>query len=149
METNYTDESHLCSVYPGGYFPVLEEAELQWAFQQSKKVNTFNPTLNLNEQDDCFKLEAALPGLHREDFFISIDEDVLSIAVLHRNDAGSKENCFQMPSFGYECFNRKLTLPSNAESTFIQAEYRKGILNMYLPKTNTPTRQAHINVVVY
>ena len=60
-----------------------------------------------------------------------------------------KENCFQMPSFGYECFNRKLTLPSNAEYTFIQAEYRKGILNMYLPKTDTPTRQAHINVVVY
>lgn len=149
MESRYTDQSHQCTLYPGDYFPVLTEQELSRALIQSKKVNTVAPSVNFSEEQDHFRVEAAIPGLHREDFFISIDEDVLSIAVLHKQQPSDQQKCFQLQEFEFDCFNRKLTLPQNAETSFVQAEYKDGILNMYIPKTALPTRQAHTQVVVY
>lgn len=149
MEKNYTDESHQCTLYPGDYFPLLDQQELNRAMQQSRKVNTVSPAVNLTEEDLFFKVEAAIPGLHREDFFISIDDDVLSIAVLHKQEQSPNDKCFQLKEFSFDCFNRKLTLPKNAEASFVQAEYKEGMLNMYLPKSDTPTRHAHTQVIVY
>ena len=148
METKHIDQSHQCTLYPGEYFPMLSKQQLLRALKQSRKANTVAPSLNLSEQENYFKVEAAIPGLHREDFFISVDDDVLSIAVLHKH-AGIPEKCFQIHEFNYDCFNRKLTLPKNADSDFIQAEYKEGILNMYLPKTSLPTRHGHTQVIVY
>ena len=149
METKHTDRSHQCMHYPGGYFPLLDEQQLSRALKQSRKVNTVSPPVKLSEEDDFYKIEAALPGLHREDFFICIDDDILSISILHKQSGNTKEQCFKVQEFNYDCFNRKLTLPVNAESSFIQAEYKEGMLNMYLPKSAMPIRQAHMPVVVY
>jgi HSP20 family protein len=149
MEKNYTDQSHQCTLYPGEYFPLLDEQELSRALQLSRKVNTVSPALKLSEQELFFKVEAAMPGLHREDFFIRIDEHVLSIAVLHKQEGPGDEQCFKIHEFNYDCYNRKLTLPQNAETSFVKAEYKEGMLNMYLPKSKFPTREAHTQVIVY
>ena len=105
--------------------------------------------MNVSEQENYCKIEVAIPGLQREDFFINIDDNLLSIAVLHKKehfDAGEK---FQLHEFNYECFRRHIILPDTVEKEFVRAEYNEGILVMYLLKTKYPAKSAPMQVMVY
>ena len=42
-----------------------------------------------------------------------------------------------------------IILPKNVERDFVKAEYKDGILSIYLPKSNSPVQQEHTDVIVY
>ena len=48
------------------------------------------PAVNIKEADKEFTLQIASPGLTKEDFEVSFEDNVLSIEVVKKNDA--KEN---------------------------------------------------------
>ena len=52
-------------------------------------------------------------------------------------------------SINYDCFERLITLPMNAEAEFVSAEYKSGILCMHVPKTDHPSKNMHTRIVVY
>jgi len=149
METNHSFHTSNCTIYPGEYSPMLDTDELLIQLKKSEQLSTLQPFINVSEYNDHFKVEAAIPGINREDFYINVDEDVLSISVLHKKLEQIEEKKFQLHEFNYECFNRNVILPRNIEKDFVKAEYRDGILSLYFPKTNTPGKHPHSNIIVY
>ena len=149
MEANYSFHTNRYTVYPGEHIPMLDTEELQNELKKPHEGSTLQPSINVSEHNSYFKVEAAIPGLNREDFYISVEEDVLSIAVLHKKLEKIEEKSFQLHEFNYECFNRNVILPQNIEKDFVKAEYREGILSLYFPKTNTAGPHPHTNIIVY
>jgi HSP20 family molecular chaperone IbpA len=81
--TNYT--------YPDEYIPAPLTLEELMAELQNPHEGEAKPMLNLAEMPDAFIIEVAAPGLKSVDFMVSIDENLLSIAVLHKEiDASNK-----------------------------------------------------------
>lgn len=149
METNYLFNTNNCTIYPGEYIPLLDAEELQNELKKPHEGSVLHPFINVSEHNNHYKVEAAIPGLNREDFFVNIDDNILSISVLHKKAPVGEEKKFKLHEFNYECFNRNIILPQNVEKDFVKAEYKEGILSLYFPKTNTPGHHPHSNVIVY
>jgi HSP20 family protein len=148
MKIDYSDSS-FCSVYPGEYIPMVKAEELAEALKKQQEGTKVQPLVNIREQQDCFHIDLAIPGLKREDFFINVNDNILSIAVLHKNCGNVPENSFRLHEFNYECFNRHIILPENVDAEFVIAEYKEGVLRLYLPKAGQPVTNPHKPIVVY
>lgn len=107
-----------------------------------------HPSVNIKETDRSFELELAAPGLEKKDFRISIDEDVLTIALEKQHVKEEEEKKYRIREFGYSTFKRSFQVPQNVDVNIINANYDKGILTVTLPKKehlDKAIRQIEIN----
>jgi len=136
------------SAYPGEYIPMPETEALLNELKLTAKDSCIKPLVNLDEYDDCFKIEVALPGIKREEIFIQSHDTILQVAVL-RNAHEMPEKKLQIHEFDNKNFHRNILLPENADVEFIAAEYREGILKIYIPKDGESSIISINHVVVY
>jgi HSP20 family protein len=132
------------SAYPGGYVPMPEIEEL---LQDEKNFMT-QPAINLDEFDDFFKVEVSLPGIHKQDIFVFVKDNIVVIKVMHKEyevSAGKK----RIHEFDMNYFERQITLPEEADAEFTRAEYKEGILNLIIPKATENSRSHPGRIVVY
>lgn len=142
-----TDNKGSHCTYPGEYVPVpllLDEllTELQLPHE-----GAVAPLVNVVEEADAFIIEVAAPGLKTGDFLVSIQQNVLSVSVLHK-EAGCKKK-YHRHEFNYCCFNREIALPVNADTDFISAKYKDGILKLWLPKSKEEAVSDVERVIIY
>jgi HSP20 family protein len=135
-------------VYPGEYVPMPEVEALLEELMLAGNDSIATPPVNMDEFRDCYKLEVAVPGVSREDFFITVHNTTLSITVLHKEDKKVKKG-LQIHEFETTCFERHLLLPENADTEFVSAEYNRGILSLHIPKTYEPPKARTSQIVVY
>ena len=95
------------------------------------------PAVNIKETDKEFSLQIASPGLSKEDFEVSCEENALSIEVLNNNkktENSTDFTNFTRLEFDYNSFKRSFTIPESVEISKIEALYLNGVLNINLPK---------------
>ena len=136
------------TVYPGSYVPVLKDEEVIAELKGVPGAKTDSHPLNVNELADSFKVEMTIPGVNREDFFIHADKNVLSVSVVHK-DRGWIDTQFEQPPHFSERSDRHIVLPEFADPAFISAEYRSGVLCLYVSKSRQPPKHLHTDIVVY
>lgn len=137
------------SVYPGEFIPLPEEIEMLEKLKISGKEDASKPPINIDEFTDCFKIEVVLPGVRREDIFVQVNKNTLSIVVLHK-DCEKNRKKVQIHEFDSKCCERHILLPKGADAEFVSAEFRQGILRLHIPKTNEQQSDVHINqIIVY
>ena len=74
------------------------------------------------------------PGLSKEDFEVSCEENTLSIEVVNNNKKTENSIDFTRLEFDYNSFKRSFTIPESVEISKIEALYLNGVLNINLPK---------------
>ncbi len=137
------------SVYPGNYVPLRKKEEVEKELRHPQEGKMLTPPVNVTELVDTYKVEVAIPGVKREDFLVQSDDNILSVQVMQKeNNTGGKET-FQVQVFNYQCFDRHIVLPPNADTEFTCAEYKDGILRLQMPKTNTTDKNHHTRIVIY
>jgi len=141
-------ESNDC-IYPGGFTPLLREEEVREELKRMCKGESPFPPVNVTELSNSFKVEVAIPGVKRENFLVYADDNILSVCVFNKQAPHHTEEAFKMHEFNYDCFERHITLPKNAEAEFVSAVYRSGILSMHIPKSDHPSKNQHTRIVVY
>jgi HSP20 family protein len=140
------------TVYPGEFSPQerLEHIadELDELIGEDDSTVT-EPLINVSELADCFKIEVSVPGVNREDFYIKAFNNLLSLTVFRTRlvPSGKRQPVASDPSS--ECFHRHIILPENVDADFVRAEYRDGVLCMYLPKDGNTITQSPSRIVVY
>lgn len=93
------------------------------------------PSANIVEEKDKFIIELAAPGLEKEDFKINIEDKILTISVEKEEKKEEEENNkYTKKEFSYSAFKRSFNLPDSILVDKIEATYKKGILNVNLPK---------------
>lgn len=92
------------------------------------------PKVNIRETKDAYLVDMAAPGLKKNDFHISLDNQVLSIATVLEEDTNKQEEHYTRREFGYDSFSRSFSLPETVKEENIKASYTHGILSIHLPK---------------
>lgn len=92
------------------------------------------PTTNILENKDTFELDIAVPGMKKEDFKISHENNILTIFSEKKEEKKEEKKNYTMREFSYGTFSRSFTLPESIENEKINAEYKNGILKITLPK---------------
>lgn len=124
-----------------GAFPVLfEDAFFKDFFDVSPKVATATnnvPAVNVKESDKEFSVELAAPGLEKEDFNISIDENILTISSEHKSEetVEGEDGKYTRREFSYSSFSKSFTLDDqHVDVDNIKANYEAGVLKLSIPK---------------
>ena len=100
--------------------------------------DTFNqtfPAVNTIERDNQYLLEIAVPGMDKKDFEIEIQNDLISISSISKQEKEVKDNLnYNRQEFNYNSFHRTFSLPKEVDQSKIKAIYSNGILTITLPK---------------
>ncbi len=97
--------------------------------------NKWVPEMNIKENDKNFEIEVAAPGFSKKDFNISIENGVLHLSAIKKEEIDEEEDNYTRREFRYNSFARTLTLPENVnEDEDIDATYKHGILKLVLVK---------------
>ena len=98
------------------------------------------PAMDIVEGEKEFTLTAELPGLDEKDVDVSIEEGLLTIKgekteEKEEKKEGEPEKKFYLYERNYGAFTRSFALPPTVDATKIEAEFKKGLLKVRLPKT--------------
>jgi HSP20 family protein len=138
------------SIYPGEYVPRYEENIFNKIVRYRYKKKTTDLPLNIHESGNFYRIELAIPGVERENLFVKICENVLSVSVSHKNDEPDEQRKFQLHEFTFDGgFSCNIMLPDNADPVFISAENRSGILQLHIPKSKRPVKRIDTKIAVY
>ena len=94
------------------------------------------PAVNIIETGEEFRLEMVAPGMKKEAFKITLEEDVLTISYDHEhNQQGARRDWkYRLREYNYHSFMRSFQLPETVDVNHIEANYIDGILNIVISK---------------
>jgi HSP20 family protein len=103
-------------------------------FANRNRPADFAPAVDVHEDDDALVLRADLPGVRREDIEIQVDGNVLTLKGERKLEVQSEKQRYHRVERAYGSFVRQWQLPTNVDSTRIDASFSDGILTLKLPK---------------
>jgi HSP20 family protein len=92
------------------------------------------PAVNISENEDCYCIEMAAPGLNKENFKVQLDRNLLTIGVEQKSERNDEGKRFNKKEFSYHSFVRSFALPDSVDDSAIDAEYTNGILKINVNK---------------
>src|SRR4028119_1513493 len=92
------------------------------------------PTVDIYENKDNIVLEAELPGMNRDDFELSIENNVLTLRGERRFEKKDESDNYHRVERAYGQFSRSFTLPQTVSAENAAAEYKNGVLRVVLQK---------------
>jgi HSP20 family molecular chaperone IbpA len=136
--------------YPGHYVPPYNETEGIEGDEQMTAGLWKKLPIYLQESDSDITVDITLPGLKREDFQVSADHGVITIADIRQNSEDKIAVKTRRPSFQPPaCFIRKVSLPELADPEFSSAQYADGVLRIVMAKCTSPTEVKSCRIIVY
>ncbi len=97
----------------------------------------FTPRVDMTEDGKAFTLTAELPGMTDKDIEVSLTKDLLTIRGEKRNERLDERSGYYYSERTYGSFSRTVRLPREILADKMQADFRKGVLTVTLPKTTT------------
>ncbi len=118
--------SYLNDFFNDDYFGVGKRSNKQSLVNNFK----FSTKCNIYKRDNSYVFDLFLPGFSRNDFDISIDNNILTI----KGAAEIKSQKYIHQEFmRLENFNRSFSLPENADIDNVDADYTAGVLSLLVP----------------
>ena len=101
------------------------------------KTNATAPAINVLENETEYTVELAAPGLRKEDFDISINNDGdLVIKMEKKNEVKDEKAHYLRREIAYSKYEQTLILPDDVDKDKVGARMSDGVLNITLPKLN-------------
>ena len=101
------------------------------------KANATAPAINVLENENEYTVELAAPGLRKEDFDISINNDGdFVIKMEKKNEVKDEKAHYLRREFAYSKYEQTLILPDDVNKDEVGAKMNDGVLNITLPKLN-------------
>ena len=94
----------------------------------------WTPSVDIYENKDNIVLEAELPGMNREDFELTVENNVLTLRGERRFEKRDEGDNYHRVERAYGQFTRSFTLPQTVSAENAAAEYKNGVLRVVLRK---------------
>ncbi len=138
-----------CKVYPGQFIPSINLYKIKNKIAHHTSSIIKKPKVNMAESNELIKVEMSIPGVRREDFYIVVEDNKLSVFVDHNESQDKSSETYKLKEFEYKRYIRHLALPEHADIPFISAEYHDGILKLVIPKTKANQLKHNHKIIVY
>ena len=93
------------------------------------------PTADVSETEQAIEVRLDLPGVKPDEIEIHLDKNVLTISGERVEEQEEKGKKFHRMERHTGSFARSFVLPQSVNEDEVAAEYRDGVLNVTLPKT--------------
>ncbi|MBK6587293.1 MAG: Hsp20/alpha crystallin family protein [Acidobacteria bacterium] len=107
---------------------------------------SWSPRVDIFENKDHLVLEAELPGMNKDDFELSFENNVLTLSGERKFEKKTEGENYHRVERAYGSFTRSFTLPQTLTAEGAQAEFNNGILSVSLPKRED-TKARKIEVI--
>lgn len=94
----------------------------------------WSPSVDIFEDQDRLIVEAELPGLNREDFEVSVENNVLTLKGERKFEKKTEGDNYHRVERSYGSFTRQFTLPQTVTADGATADFENGVLRVSLPK---------------
>ncbi len=109
--------------------------QLDSLFQEVQAPTFRTPAAELHETDEAVHLKLELPGVDVKDVDIEVTENAVKVVAERKTETQTEENGRTRSEFYYGKFQRVIPLRTRIQNTAVTAEYKDGILNLILPKS--------------
>ena len=92
------------------------------------------PKVDIFENKESLVLEAELPGMNRDDFDLSFENNVLTLRGERKFENKTDKDNYHRIERAYGSFTRSFTLPQTVTAEGATAEFQNGMLFVTLPK---------------
>jgi HSP20 family protein len=108
--------------------------------------SSFQPRVDIVENEKAFELHVAVPGMNKEDFQIEMNENFLTVSGERKFTNEKKDANWHSIETQYGNFSRSFSLPENVDTARITAKYNNGILEVLIPKDEKKALKQTIKV---
>ena len=95
---------------------------------------SWSPNVDIYENKDQIVLEAELPGMKREDFDVSVENNIITLRGERHFEKKEDSDNYHRVERAYGSFTRSFTLPNTVSSEGASADYSNGVLRVTIPK---------------
>ncbi len=97
---------------------------------------------DIEESADHILLSFDVPGMKEGDFSIKIEDNYLVISGERKREESKDNSNVIYSRRSYGKFQKAFLLPETVDATKVEADYREGVLRVYLPKIEKPKDSA-------
>jgi len=97
-------------------------------------VPAFVPRLDVTDTEKEIKVSVELPGLDEKDVSVDLEDNVLTISGEKKYEEGAADDGQRHVECCYGSFSRTIGLTSEVDAAKVKATFKKGILDVVLPK---------------
>lgn len=115
-------------------FRGYEEGEKGEEGEEGRRSWTFNPVVDVDQQDNQYEITVELPGVRREDVNVEMTEDTLTISGSKERKETRGEGENRQSERVYGRFQRAFRLPDDTLRENIQARFSDGVLTVTVPR---------------
>lgn len=105
------------------------------------------PSIDVIEDKKNIIVKAEIPGMDRENFEVSIRDNLLTIKGEKTQDKEEKDKNYHLVERAYGSFSRTIPLSCPVKEDKIDASYKRGVLKIVLPKEKE-SKESKIKVKV-
>lgn len=113
-------------------------------FWDQGQVSKGNVPVNVRETEQQYELDVIAPGYRKEDFKISVEGNVLTVSMLHKDEKNQEDRKtgWVRNEYVQRSFSRSFTLDDSVDLEKIAATYTDGILHVSLGKNEKAKMQS-------
>lgn len=112
----------------------LFSGNLQGGDSREFARGAWSPNVDIYEDKDRLIVEAELPGMSRDDFELSAENNVLTLKGERKFEKKTEGDNYHRVERSYGSFTRQFTLPQTVTAEGANAEFENGVLRVSLPK---------------
>ena len=103
--------------------------------EEALTVAEWAPLVDIVEDDKQYLIKAELPQVTKADVKVTVQDDVLTITGERTFEKEANGTKYHRVERAYGRFGRSFTMPEDADGNGVVAEYKDGVLEVHLPKS--------------
>src|SRR5438270_3053145 len=123
-------QNRLSRFFLGGFPNRMGSGEIH-----SLAVADWSPEVDISEDDRGYLLKADLPEMKKDDVRVTVEDGILCVSGERKTEKEDLKKKFHRIERSFGTFRRSFTLPEDADSTKVTAEFHDGVLKVHLPTT--------------
>lgn len=101
------------------------------------------PSVDIAESKKEYRVSIEVPGVDEDDIDLTVEGQNLILSGEKRQETEDDDDGFHRVERHYGSFRRILTLPEDADSEGISAKFKKGVLDIRIPRTRESSTAQH------
>ena len=111
------------------------------SFATDERNSSFMPKIDLSQSDKEIRVSAELPGMDANDVDVSISHGILTIKGEKKKETSREDNGYSWTERSSGSFYREIALPDNIDNDNVDALFKKGVLEITIPKLSLPEKE--------
>jgi HSP20 family protein len=103
--------------------------------KEALTVAQWSPLVDITEDGKEYLIKAELPEMKKEDVRLTVENDVLSISGERKFEKEEQNRKYHRVERAYGSFVRSFSLPEDADGSKVTADFKDGMLQVHVPKS--------------